>query len=95
MATGYSHQIPGTADWRRASTLSMIRIDVIRSDIELRNYPEEEKYLFFFFSSFFSMLLGDDGHLNRVIETHTTKVIPNVATLDQYFFNQTKEIRNT
>lgn len=87
MATGYSHQIPGTADSRRASTLSIIRIDVIQSDIELRNYPEEEKYLFFFFFPFFfSMLLRDDGHLNRVIETRTTKVIRNVATLDQQFF---------
>lgn len=56
MATGYSHQIPGTADSRRASTLSMIRIDVIQSDIELRNYPEEEKYLFFFFFPFFSLV---------------------------------------
>lgn len=93
MATGYSHQIPGTADSRRASTLSMIRIDVIQSDIELRNYPEQEKYLFspLFF---LSMLFRDDGHLNRVVETRTTKVIPSVATLDRHFFNQTKEIRN-
>lgn len=96
MATGYSHQIPGTADWRRASTLSMIRIDVIRSDIELRNYPEEEKYLFFFFSSFFSMLLGDDGHINRVIETRTTKVIPTWPRLTSIFLSKPKKyvIRN-
>lgn len=47
--------IPETTSSRRASELFMI--DVIQFDIELRNYQEEEKYLFLFFI----ISLRDDG----------------------------------
>lgn len=50
-----SSPIPATTRWRQASALFMI--DVIQSDIELRNYQEEEKYLLLFFT----ISLRDDG----------------------------------
>lgn len=50
-----SSPIPETTSSRQASELFMI--DVIQFDIELRNYLEEEKYLFLFFI----ISLRDDG----------------------------------
>lgn len=73
MATSYPYQFLEL----QASVLSMIRIDVIQSGIEL---PEHKEYNV---SSFIIILLRD-GH-SRITEIRTIKMILSMTIFDQQF----------
>lgn len=76
-----SSPIGGTAGTRQASAISLIRIDVIRLDIEL---PEREK-------SFLSSIVSLRDGLSQITGTRTMKMIPDMAIFEQQFLTKLKK----